>query len=139
MKSRLRLVALVACGLLLASIHPTAAQDKPGIEQEKASAWMKQKLELSQNILSGLTMGDWDAVELNAQRMNIVNYLEKWIAADKPQYTEYKRQLSYFELANREILRQAKAKNIEGATLAYNQLNISCVQCHQVVRDAKKK
>lgn len=139
MKSRLRLVALVGCGLLLASIHPTAAQDKPEIAPEKASAWMKQKLELSQNILSGLTMGDFESAELNAQRMNVVNYLEKWMAADKPQYAEYKRQLNYFELANREILRQCKAKNIEGATLAYNQLTISCVQCHQVVRDSKKK
>jgi cytochrome c556 len=139
MKSRIRLLALVACGLLLVSIHPTAAQDKPEIAPEKASAWMKQKLELSQNILAGLTQGDFEAVELNAQRMNIVNYLEKWMAADKPQYADYKRQLSYFELANREILRQAKAKNIEGAMLAYNQLSISCVQCHQVVRDTKKK
>jgi hypothetical protein len=101
MKSRLRLVALVGCGLLLASIHPTAAQDKPEIAPEKASAWMKQKLELSQNILSGLTMGDFETAELNAQRMNVVNYLEKWMAADKPQYAEYKRQVNYFELANR--------------------------------------
>lgn len=135
----LRTVALLTCGLLLASIHPTAAQEKSDVAADKASAWMKQKLELSQNILTGLTHGDFEQVEINAQRMNVVNYLEKGIASDKPQYEEYRRQLNYFTLANREILRQAKAKNIEGATLAYNQLTISCVQCHQVVRDAKKK
>ncbi len=109
----LRTAALLACGLLLASIPPTAAQEKSDIAADKASAWMKQKLELSQNILTGLTHGDFEQVEINAQRMNVVNYLEKGIASDKPQYEEYRRQLNYFTLANREILRQAKAKNIE--------------------------
>src|SRR5262245_32577369 len=138
MKSSMRIAAVVLCGLLAAAIRPTRADDKPDPSTEKASAWMKQKLELSQNILSGLTKGDFEAVELNAQRMNIVNYLEKWAAADKPEYVDYKRQLSYFEMANREILRQSRAKSVEGATLAYNQLTVSCVQCHQVVRKAKK-
>ncbi len=138
MNSSLRIAIVVATGLLLATIHPTTADEKPDPNAEKASAWMKQKLELSQNILAGLTKGDFEAVELNAQRMNIVNYLEKWAAADKPEYVDYKRQLSYFEMANREILRQSRAKNVEGATLAYNQLTVSCVQCHQIVRKDKK-
>jgi hypothetical protein len=138
MKRSVRIATILACGVLVASIRPTMADDKPDPSTEKASAWMKQKLELSQNILSGLTKGDFEAVELNAQRMNIVNYLEKWAAADKPEYADYKRQLSYFEMANREILRQSRAKNVEGATLAYNQLTVSCVQCHQVVRKTKK-
>jgi cytochrome c556 len=138
MNGSLRIAAAAAIGLLCVAIHPTIADDKPDPSSEKASAWMKQKLELSQNILSGLTQGDFEAVELNAQRMNIVNYLEKWAAADKPEYADYKRQLSYFEMANREILRQSRAKNVEGATLAYNQLTVSCVQCHQVVRKTRK-
>jgi cytochrome c556 len=137
MNRSLRIVIVVATGLLLTTIHPTTADEKPDPSAEKASAWMKQKLELSQNILAGLTKGDFEAVELNAQRMNIVNYLEKWAAADKPEYVAYKRQLSYFEMANREILRQSRAKNVEGATLAYNQLTVSCVQCHQIVRKDK--
>jgi cytochrome c556 len=138
MKSSLRIAVILACGAVFATISPTVADDKPDPSPEKASAWMKQKLELSQNILSGLTQGDFEAVELNAQRMNIVNYLEKWSAADKPEYKDYKRQLSYFEMANRELLRQSRAKNVEGATLAYNQLTVSCVQCHQIVRKNKK-
>src|SRR5262245_40471326 len=112
---------------------------RPAVADEKPSDWMKQKLEMSQNILAGLTKGDFDAVETNAQKMNVVNHLEKLVAADQPHYKEYMRQLAAFESANRELLRQSGKKNIEGSTLAYVQLTVSCVQCHRVVRDAKKK
>jgi hypothetical protein len=99
---------------------------------------MQMKLQLSQEILAGLTRGDFVAVESQAQKMNVVNFLEKLVTADKPHYKEYTRQLNAFETANRDLLRQAAAKNTEGATLAYVQLTISCVQCHKVVRDARK-
>lgn len=122
------------------SIGRGIAEDKPKPTPtpDKAGEWMKKKLELSQAILDGLTHGDFAAVEGDAQRLNLVGYLEKLLTVDKPQYKEYMRQLSYFEMANRELLRQARAKNVEGAVLAYNQLNTSCVQCHKVVRDSKK-
>jgi hypothetical protein len=105
---------------------------------EKPTDWMQMKLQLSQEILAGLTRGDFVAVESQAQKMNVVNFLEKLVTADKPHYKEYTRQLNAFETANRDLLRQAAAKNTEGATLAYVQLTISCVQCHKVVRDARK-
>lgn len=131
MKRALFLLAAIAAGVLLTCGRPAEADEKP-------TDWMKQKLEMSQNILAGLTKGDFDAIEANAQKMNLVNYLEKQIAADQPHYKEYTRQLTAFETANRDLLRQAAKKNIEGSTLAYMQLTVSCVQCHKIVRDAKK-
>ena len=32
----------------------------------------------------------------------------------------------------------AKAKNIDGATLAYVQLTVNCVNCHKYVRESTK-
>ena len=121
----------LGCALIMTCGRPAGAEEKP-------SDWMKQKLEMSQKILAGLTQGDFEAVETNAQKMNVVNHLEKLVAADQPHYKEYMRQLNAFETANRELLRQSAAKNIEGSTLAYMQLTVSCVHCHRVVRDAKK-
>jgi hypothetical protein len=66
----------------------------------------------------------------------VVAYLAKADAADLP---EYQRQVRYFDDANKELIRQADNKNLSGATLVYTQLTLSCVQCHTVVRDAKKK
>jgi hypothetical protein len=131
MKRVLCLVVIISGSALITCGRPAIADDKP-------SDWMKQKLEMSQKILASLTKGDFDAVESNAQKMNIVNYLEKQVAADQPHYKVYMRQLNAFETANRELLRQSAAKNIEGSTLAYVQLTVSCVHCHKVVRDAKK-
>ena len=131
MKRTLLLLAAITAGILLTCGRPAPADEKP-------TDWMKQKLEMSQNILAGLTKGDFESIEANALKMNVVNYLEKQVAADQPQYKEYMRQLTAFETANRDLLRQSAKKNIEGSTLAYVQLTLSCVQCHKIVRDAKK-
>jgi hypothetical protein len=56
-----------------------------------------------------------------------------------PKKTEgYRQQVAAFSMANKELIRQAEEKNIYGATLAYNQLTVSCVQCHVIVRNGKK-
>jgi hypothetical protein len=39
-----------------------------------------------------------------------------------------------FGSANGALVRAAEDKNLDGATLAYTQLAISCVQCHKIVR-----
>jgi len=122
---------VIACCLALYCGQPSRAEEKP-------TDWMQLKLKMSQDILAGLTKGDLNAVESHAQKMNVVNFMEKLVTDDKPHYKEYSRQLNAFETANRDLLRQSSAKNIEGATLAYMQLTVSCVQCHKVIRDAKK-
>ncbi len=71
----------------------------------------------------------------SAGKMQVINYLEEW---DRGRNPEYKRQLRYFSDANAELIRQAGKKNLGGATLAYTQLTLSCVHCHNVVRDVKK-
>lgn len=126
-------VAVVALStLLVCSLH---AEPKKPNDQEKSSIWMKMKLTASQNILAGLTESDFDKVRANAEAMSFLGYLEKWVRGTSP---DYKRQISYFDFANGELIRQAREKNLDGATLAYNQLSISCVQCHKIVRDAPK-
>ena len=40
-----------------------------------------------------------------------------------------------FEFANMELVRNAKADRLDGATIAFQQLTISCVSCHKMLRD----
>ena len=130
-------LALVALAFSLPALCAPSVlgQQKKSDDEEKTSIWMKKKLEFSHEILSGLTKGDFEMVATNAQAMNILNYLERWSRADK---AGYKQQITYFDMANRELIKHAKEKNIEGSVLAYNQLTISCVQCHKLVRDKDK-
>jgi hypothetical protein len=130
---------LAAFGML--QVGTGWADDKPpgakkADKKEPASVWMKKKLEYSRKILDGLTKADMALIENSAEAMQVVGYLEEWDRANLP---EYKRQLGYFKDANKELIRQARLKNINGATLAYTQLTLSCVHCHNIIRDAKKK
>ena len=116
------------------TIHPVRrlnAQEK----EKQASFWMKQKLSASQNILAGLTTADFGAIEKNAQSMLAVGFLEKWVRADTP---GYRAMMKDFESANKSLVRAAREKNLDGATIGYVQLTISCVDCHKVVRDSGK-
>ncbi|MGL4550592.1 MAG: hypothetical protein ACRC33_05350 [Gemmataceae bacterium] len=103
---------------------------------EKVSLWMAKKVEFSQKILAGLTKGDFEQVETAARDMYVVGYLEKF---DRTGMPAYRKQVKAFDAATKELISQAKAQDVAGATKAYTRLVVSCVECHQVVRDTKKK
>ncbi len=141
MKSLLLSLTWLLAALAALSLGLAGGQDRrPGKDRKdrdrEASLWMTRKLDHSQKILAGLTKGDFQLVKKSAEALRVVGYLAKADAADVP---EYRRQVRYFDDANRELIRQADNKNVNGATLAYTQLTLSCVHCHIVVRDAKKK
>ena len=98
------------------------------------SFWMTKKLEYSQNILAGLATGDFDKIVANAQSMRNLSKIEGFVRGQTP---GYRTQLHLFEESADEIIRQAKKDNVEGATLAFAQLTISCVNCHKHLRETK--
>jgi hypothetical protein len=118
--------------ILLVLATPSRAQDEPA---KTSSVWMTQKVQASQAVLTGLANADFQAIAQNAAAMGVLEYFEKWQRADSP---GYRTQLRLFEFANRELMRAAREKNIDAATLAFNQLTVSCVNCHKIVRDAAK-
>ena len=97
---------------------------------------MKQKLSASQNILAGLTKGDFEAIDKNAQSMLVVEYLEKWLRADTPGYNT---KLKDFEYANKSLRLAAQRKEHgRGDDRLYPADPVSCVHCHKLVRDVSK-
>jgi len=134
---RFFIVALLLIGLTALPSSSSSGDKKPDKDTKaKASLWMKAKTKLSQEILVGLTEGDFDKIARNAKGLNLVDYFE--VIARAKTDEDYQQQARQFASANLELIRQAEAKNIYGATLAYNQLTVSCVQCHVIVRKAKK-
>lgn len=116
-------------------------QDSPAVEatedglieqdDSSMSVWMEKKLEHSQAILRGLAVADFQAVSHNAQRLKLLNRVEGFVRRRNP---EYRMHLHTFSRVVSEIERQAVKENIEGATLAFNQLTVSCVECHKSLR-----
>ncbi len=101
-------------------------------KSQPVSFWMEKKLEYSQGILRGLAMGDLEEVAAKADQMRLVSTVEGWIRNRKP---GYRAQFRAFEFSNAEILRNARAGNLDGATIGFQQLTISCVSCHKLLRD----
>ena len=102
----------------------------------KASLWMKHKLGASQKILEGMSTGDFDLISKHARAMKDTGYLESWVRTDVP---GYKAQMHVFDYTTGAIIDAAEDKNLDGVTLAFNQLTISCVQCHKIIRERGKE
>jgi hypothetical protein len=96
--------------------------------------WMQKKLDYSTGILRGLSMGDFDQIEANANHMRLLNKVEGFARSRNP---EYRNHVRTFERVTNEVIHQAKKKNIEGVTLAYHQLTTSCVRCHLSLRETE--
>ncbi len=109
--------------------------------QNKAEAnkWMQIKLKSSQEILAGLTQGDFKKVEDQGRRLLVFNILENWRLENKlVNDSDYQGQLNAFEFATKELVRYANSKDIDGALNSYQLLTRSCVECHKLIRDVPK-
>jgi cytochrome c556 len=68
----------------------------------------------------------------DAEAMQGLSKVEWFIRGKTP---GYRTQLKIFL----EIIKQAKQNNLEGSTLAFSQLTISCVNCHKRLRASKRR
>jgi len=128
---------LVLAGLSSAPLSETSqAADEVGNQEKAASVWMKKKLDYSQEILAGIAIADFDRVAAAAANIKTLNKIEAFVRGRNPAYNE---QLKAFLDSNEEILRQAAAKNVDGAAAAFSQMTTSCIRCHKVLRDQPAK
>ena len=128
------LVILAGIAMLGVACYGVADEKKPE-DGKHQSVLMKKKLEYTQQILTGLANEDFDSIAKHAKILNTFGSLEQWFRAD---CEAYRAQLKIFRFANSELIRLAEEKNLEGASLAYMQLTMSCVNCHSHIRRNSK-
>ncbi len=121
----------IVAGVLAILLLPLALTAEDGKEDNEPSFWMKQKLKYSQEILNGLAQEDYELIAKNATAMQGLNKIEFFVR-QKPE--GYRTQLKSFQFSVNELVRNAEDENIDGATLAFTQMTISCVNCHKEVR-----
>lgn len=93
---------------------------------------MRRKLEHTRGMMEGLATEDFALIQKHAKLMNDLATLEQW---SRPESPRYRAQLNIFWSANKEMMRHAKDKNLDGAALSYTQMTLSCVNCHKFLRD----
>ncbi len=121
--------------LALLSTWSVAQELQPKRPEKAHSVLMQNKLKYSQQILAGLAQEDFNEIAKNASVLKTFAGMEEWFRADTP---EYRSHLKSFRSVNEQLIRLAQEKNLEGATLAYMQLTLGCVNCHSHIRHNSK-
>jgi hypothetical protein len=128
------MLLLMGCATVAADQPAKSKPEPQDGEPKPVSFWMEKKLEYTQEILRGLAVGNLKDVAENGEQMRLLSKVEGWIRNRKP---GYRAQFQAFEFANAEIVRNANAGNLDGAAMAFQQLTISCVSCHKILRDVQ--
>lgn len=127
---------LVGFGVLLVCLfgtyNPSAtmAQGKG----KQVSKLMAEKLANSQKLLEGIAMADFNKIERSAEQLIELTKTEEWLMHKAPRYEMHTNE---FRRAAETLVRKAKDKNIDGTTLAFFDMTMSCVRCHQHVREVR--
>jgi hypothetical protein len=120
--------AVLGCGWLLAD---ASAEQKPGLSQ-----FMRPKLLHSQRLLEGLSLENYELIAKEARALRNISETADWQVLPSLEYVRYS---GDFQRLCNELIRNANEKNLDGASLAYLQLTLNCVECHKHVRQQRGK
>ena len=111
------------------------ADDKPKPKDEpKKPTVMQRKLTHSQKVLEGLATNDFRKIDAGADGLIGCVKDATWKINDTDKYLLYSNEF----LRRAETLKKAaKDKNTDAAALAYIDLTLTCVRCHQHLREER--
>ena len=134
-----RTLLYAAAGLLALTASHGVGQVKdknepPSLPNE--AQVMQVKLKRAQALLEALTREDFKSLEENANSLVRISDATAFLRAYKTE--EYEFQARSFKRAAEALAAKAGAKNLDGATLAYTEMTLSCVKCHNYFRGKKR-
>jgi len=131
-------LCLLASAFVLATgafvMGPLGSQKVHAATPDGTDIVMRMKLDLSQQVLRALALEDFGALETNAVRLAKLSEMAGWQARNTPEYTWFSAE---FRRSAEELAHAARAKNVDGATVAYTQMTFSCVSCHKYMRKSR--
>lgn len=121
--------------LLLTVLLATAAWISVALAQSKRiranKEFMRDKLELSQRLLEGLAIEDYNLLIARGTKLSAMSQEADWRVFENPDYDQ---QSSSFRRHVDSLVKAARDKDLDAATLAYVRVTMSCVDCHKLVR-----
>ncbi len=101
-------------------------------DQSPLSVFMHRKLSASNLILRGLVTDDLELAQDGARELLKMSHAEKWRASSDMMYLNHSRE---FQRSVETLQKKAKSKSIDGTALAWVDVTMNCIQCHEWVRD----
>jgi hypothetical protein len=108
----------------------TSGQGKKG----GLSELMQKKLKNAQYVLEGIAIADFAKITGSAEELIQLSKTAEWMVFRTPRFEQHTNE---FRRAAENLIQKAKDKNVDGAAFAYFELTLSCVRCHQYVRDVR--
>lgn len=130
----MRRVLFVLTALSLFLGIPFVHGDDPD-NNKKLQQLMHKKLVHSQKVLEGLALNDFDAIAANARDLIDISKAAEFRVFKSPQYEMHSND---FRRNADTLVQTAKAKNLDGAALAYVEMTLTCVRCHKHVREVRQ-
>ena len=96
---------------------------------------MRAKLGHAQNVLEGLAVEDFDLIDRGANDLALASQASSWQVL---QTADYARHSDEFRRSCNALRTAAKARNLDGAALAWMEVTMKCIQCHKYVRDTER-
>ncbi len=129
-------MTVLATFLLLTAVTTIQARgrDDARIAQEVPESLMRQKLQHAQDLLSALSIGDFDQMIAHSRELQHISIEARWSQPHSPAYADFG---DDFRGALDRVEASAAKQNIDGAALNYVQVVLTCVQCHKVVREGE--
>ncbi len=118
----------IVIGVLALGLTLSLAQSK---RSRAAKEFMRDKLELSQKVLEGVATEDWDLVITKGTKLSAMTEEADWRVFENPNYDQ---QSKTFRQHIDSLVKAARKKDLDAATLAYVRMTMSCVDCHKAVR-----
>lgn len=124
------ILATVGLVLLLGSPWTGSAQKEAG----SLHKLMIEKLDKSKMLLEGIALSDFQKISTSADTLIQFSKTAEWFVFKTARYDLHSNE---FRRAAENIVQKARDKNLDGVTLAYFDLTMTCVRCHQYVREVR--
>jgi len=128
MKLKLSIISFALVLLATVGVNMNSAQQEA---PQPTRAFMREKLQLAQQILEGLTTENYNLIETKATRLSAMSKGSNWRVFENPDYDQHSFTFRRHATA---LIKAAREHNLDAATLAYVQATMSCIDCHKFVR-----
>ena len=106
--------------------------DKAEPKDRPLAKFMRGKLTAANLVLEGIATEDFDLVEKGAVQLQVISKAEKWRVTEDPLYGHHSDE---FQRIIKRLQKHAEEKSLDGVSLSYVQMTMSCVECHRFVRN----
>jgi hypothetical protein len=126
-----KVIWILPCLVLMGGFLPLESQEK---QADPLKRLMLVKLKSSQLLLEGLAIADFAKISNSAEELIRISKQEEWHVLRTPKFQLFTNE---FQRAAGDVAQKARDKNIDGVTLSFFELTMSCVRCHKYVREVR--